>query len=209
MGSKERREREREDTRERIVAAARELFVHQGVEAVTMREIARRIDYTPTAIYHHFADKNALITELCDRDFLALARVFVRLSRIEDPIERLREIGLAYVDFALENPSQYRFMFMTAKPALELQDFSLRHGNPDEDAYAFLRQTIAEGMAAGRFRPEFQDVEQLAQMMWAGAHGVVSLYIVKVDDPWVTWRDPRETARVLMEATMRGALRAP
>src|SRR5919204_1809076 len=114
--TKERRAREREETRGKILDAAREMFVDQGIEAVTMRAIADRIEYTPTAIYYHFRDKRALIEELCALDFRALARAFGRIGRIEDPVERLRRIGLAYVDFALGHPSHYRFMFMTPKP---------------------------------------------------------------------------------------------
>ncbi len=74
MGTKERREREREELRTRILDAARELFAEEGYEAVTMRRIADRIEYSPTAIYFHFRDKEALMRELCDHDFRALAQ---------------------------------------------------------------------------------------------------------------------------------------
>jgi AcrR family transcriptional regulator len=114
MGSRERREREREDTRERILDAAREMFAERGIDAVTMRAIADRIEYTPTAIYHHFRDKEALISELCDRDYRALAHHFQTVAQIEDPVERFRRLGQAYVEFALAHPNHYRFMFMTS-----------------------------------------------------------------------------------------------
>src|SRR5690349_9461387 len=109
MGPRERKERERADVRERILDAARELFARDGVEAVTMRAIAERIEYSPPVIYSHFADKHALIQELCYRDMRALAQAFGRIGRIEDPVERVRQIGRAYIDFALEHPQQYRF----------------------------------------------------------------------------------------------------
>jgi AcrR family transcriptional regulator len=188
------------------VDTARDLFVELGVEAVTMREVAKRIDYTPTAIYHHFVDKDSLLTELCHRDFLALAQVFQKLGRIEDPIERLRRIGLAYLDFALEHPSQYRFMFITIKNMAK-EDPGLTRGQPEQDAYAFLLQTILDGMEADRFRPEFDDPDLLAQVMWSGVHGVAALYIVKGHDAWVQWKDPRETGSRMVEALIRGVTR--
>src|SRR5918998_3174665 len=92
MGSRERRSRERSETREKILNAAREMFVRRGYEATTMRAIADRIEYTPTAIYHHFRSKQALLTELCSIDFRSLAGAFQRIGRIEDPVERLRRI---------------------------------------------------------------------------------------------------------------------
>ena len=73
MGIKERREREKAEIREKILDAARDLFVSEGYEAVSMRKIADRIEYSPTAIYLHFKDKEAVMRELCDLDFLALA----------------------------------------------------------------------------------------------------------------------------------------
>ena len=65
MGVRERRDREREEIRTRILDAARELFATEGYEAVTMRRIADRIEYSATAIYFHFRDKEALLQELC------------------------------------------------------------------------------------------------------------------------------------------------
>src|SRR5215475_11841852 len=150
LGTAERRERERQELRTRILDAARELFVEQGYEAVTMRAIAERIEYSPTAIYFHFKDKQALMQEICDTDFGALAHHFQKIARIEDPIERLRQIGRAYVAFATDYPNHYRLMFMTVHPeGMQAADSRIRRGNPEEDAYAFLRATVAEAIETG------------------------------------------------------------
>src|SRR5262245_40498087 len=111
MGTLERRTRERTITRQKILDAARDLFVESGYEATTMRAVADRIEFTPTAIYHHFKNKEALLVELCKLDFRSLGHAFQKIGRIEDPLERIEKIGEAYVNFALENPMQYRFMF--------------------------------------------------------------------------------------------------
>jgi AcrR family transcriptional regulator len=205
MGTKERRERERTETRERIIDAARELFATRGVDATTMRAIADRIEYTPTAIYHHFRDKDELILEICHRDFRALAQQFVRIGRIDDPIERLLRIGRVYVEFAIEFPNHYRIMFMTALPVHD--HHAMEKGNPEEDAYAFLVQTVSEAMEQGRLRPELTDPHQVAQMVWGGIHGIVSLQLAKCNDPWIEWRDVRSTAELLNLSMLRGILR--
>src|SRR5215471_10121676 len=96
MGSVARREREKLATRELILDAARELFAHEGYDAVTMRGIAEKIEYSPTAIYLHFADKDTLIHELCVADFQALAAAFQPIARVPDPIERIKRTGRAY-----------------------------------------------------------------------------------------------------------------
>jgi len=202
MGTKERRERERLETRDKILEAAREMFATQGIEATTMRAIAQRIEYTPTAIYHHFKDKDALITELCHSDFAALGRQFTQMERIDDPVERLRRIGMAYVEFAIAKPHHYQIMFMTRTPAHEHPE-----KNPEEDAYGFLLATVEEGIAAGRFRPELTDPHELAQMTWSSVHGIISLQIAKCHDPWVEWRDLRRTAAQIIDTLVRGILR--
>src|SRR5258708_7314201 len=178
MGPKERRAREREEIRTVILDSARELFVSDGYDAVTMRRIADRIEYSPTAIYFHFRDKEALLKELCETDFLTLAQQFTKIAQVRYPIERLRRTGLAYIEFGIQNPNHYRLMFMTPHPpVVHDDDMIARKGNPEEDAYAFLRSIIGECVAEGRFRSEMKDVDLLAQVIWSGVHGVISLHI--------------------------------
>lgn len=204
MGTTERRERQRQELRKQILEAARELFATEGYESVTMRRIAEKIEYSPTAIYFHFKDKEALIRELCTTDFLALAFQFQKIARIADPIDRLRRIGLAYLEFALEHPNQYRLMFMTPHPPVEPEEGLLEKGNPEQDAYAFLRATIENARNARLFRPEFGDADQLAQLFWAGMHGVISLHLAKANDPWVPWKPVQTTSKLLLEGLVRG-----
>lgn len=205
MGSAERRSRERADTRQRILEAAREMFVERGYEATTMRAIAERIEYTPTAIYHHFRNKEALLSELCALDFRALAAAFHKIARIEDPVERLRRAGQIYVEFGLQHPMQYQLMFMTRKPP-EIMS-GVHTTDPSEGAYAFLLQTCAEVIATGRLRPEYQDPDELALVAWSALHGFLSLRIVKQDDDFIQWGDSKTTATRICDALLEGVLR--
>ena len=117
MGIPERREREKKELRQKILNAARELLVKKGYEAVTMREIAKRIEYSATALYKHFADKDALVRELCREDFAAFAQYFLQqVASSGDPRERMARAALSYLDFAEQYPGQYRLMFMTELP---------------------------------------------------------------------------------------------
>ena len=205
MGPKERREREREEIRTRILDAARELFVSEGVESVTMRRIADRIEYSPTAIYFHFRDKDALLAELCDYDFRAFSQNFAAIARIPDPVERLREAGRAYVAFGLAHPSHYRLMFMT--PKTQAQSKTITRGNPDEDAYAFLKGILADLKNWGHLREELENVDLAAQLTWSAIHGVVALEIAKCTDEWVDWRPFEERAEAMIDMIERAVLR--
>lgn len=202
-----RRERQKAETRQLILDAARELFVVDGVEATTMRAIAAKIGYTPTAIYHHFQDKDTLIVELCMVDFRALAQAMYKIGRIEDPVDRLRRMGLAYAEFALANPSQYRFMFMTQMRHQMVDSCGNAIKPPDEDAYGFLLQTVTEAIQQDLLRPELSDPHEMAQMMWGSIHGVVSIWLNHHTEQHIEWRSPGETVRAMIDVLIRGAVK--
>jgi len=209
MGVKERREREKSETREKILDAARELFVTEGYEGVSMRRVAERIEYSPTAIYVHFADKEELFRELCHQDYARLAEVFQSSVMSTDPIERLKQIGMVYIEFGIRNPNHYKFMFMTPHPPQEVDDSECDvHGNPEKDAYAFLKWAVQQAIDAGRFREELRDAELISQTLWASVHGVISLEIAKGHDAWVDWRPIKDRMATMMDVTFRGLERS-
>jgi AcrR family transcriptional regulator len=173
MGIAERREREREEVRRKILDAARELFATEGYERVTMRRIADAIEYSPTALYHHFEDKNALVDALCEEDFGRLLGALLTRELPSDPIEQIRQMGRAYAGFGLENPNHYRYMFMTPMEFKASHDHELSQSG--ERAFGLLRSAVENAIAGGRFRRG--DALTIAQVLWSGLHGVVALLI--------------------------------
>src|SRR5258706_7570102 len=206
MGTLERREREKARVRDKIKAAARELFASEGYGAVSMRRIAEAIEYSPTAIYVHFADKDALMREICRDDFDRLSGAFAELAAITDPVERIRRVGHAYIEFGATYPNHYRLMFMTERPALALDaDDLARKGRPEADGYAFLRAAVSEAIAQGRVRTGVPaDAELLAQTLWAGMHGVTSIEISHCKDRWIELSPLQERARMMADLTTDG-----
>jgi AcrR family transcriptional regulator len=202
-----RRELEKAELREKILDAARALFAAEGYEAVTMRKIAQRISYTATALYYHFPDKHSIMVELCQRDFSTLANCLLRIGKTADPVERIVKMGLAYVKFGIDHPQHYRLMFMTPQPECESGDCQMEEGDPDQDAYAFLEQSVVEILKAGRFRKEVRDVDLVVQTIWAGVHGIVALHLTKGCDEWLDWRAAEKIARFQLEALFRGLLK--
>jgi AcrR family transcriptional regulator len=207
MGSRERRDREKSELRGKILDAARELFVEQGYDAVTMRKVAERIEYSPTAIYLHFADKEALLREIVGTDFAALAAQFQKLARIEDPMERLIRVGRAYVEFGLAHPNHYRLMF-GARPGPPMEPLPKpTTGDPQEDAYAFLRMVVIDAMEKKCLRPELRDPDLVAQVLWSGVHGIVSLQIEHTHAAHSSMRKAKDITALTLEVLMRGLAR--
>ena len=207
MGSKERREREKLETRQLIMDAARELFTKLGFEAVTMRMIAEKVEYSPTAIYVHFEDKDALLRELCLLDFRNLSAAVVKAQKLEDPFERMRRCGRAYLEFALEHPNSYRLLFMTPHKheKLEREEFE----DPGRSAYAMLQGNVKYLIEKKMLKPEFSDVEQVAQVLWSAMHGVIALRLTVGDEGFVAWRPIKKTAETMMETLLEGMAAAP
>ncbi len=206
MPPKLKTEAERQQLRTLIIDAARELFVSRGVEAVTMREIAKRIGYSATSIYLHFADKDALLHAICDTDFLALAQSLQNILQITDPVERMQAFGHGYSEFALTHPNHYRLMFMTPHPC-DPELSSVQQNNVEQDAYFQLKTVVNDVFLAGKFRVELNNSELIAQTIWAGMHGVCSLEITMAQDAWVNWSDISSRLQLMQAALMRGLLR--
>jgi len=187
LGSKERRVRQRVEIRTRMLDTARQMLTSEGHDAITMRRIADRIEYSPTAIYFHFKDKDTLIRELCERDFQDLAQKFASIARIADPIEKLRRAAHLYMQFGVDNPNQYRVMFMTP------------NASTGREAYAFLRSIVTEAIEQGLLRKELRDVDLVSQTIWAGVHGVVALHIAKAGDDSIDWRPIEKRAEMMVD----------
>jgi AcrR family transcriptional regulator len=193
MGITERREREREEIRRKILDAARDLFMAEGYERVTMRRIAEAIEYSPTAIYLHFEDKDDLVRALCHQDFGRLLGAMEKEAPPADPIAWLRQLGRAYARFALENP----IMFMSpTKP-----EHSPEPTDPGHLSYGVLRAAVTRAIEGGSLRPA--DPDTVAQVMWSSLHGAVALLITMRPDCW-----PRPPAKDLVEETIEAGIRA-
>ena len=198
---------EREKLRSRILDAARTLFVERGIEAVSMREIARQINYSATSLYHYFADKEALLQALCDADFLALAENMQAIMAIGDYLARIQAMSKAYAQFALQHPNHYRLMFMTPRMPCNLATTKIQPGNTEQDAYAQLQWVVQEAFAAGLFRLELNDPELIAQTLWGSIHGVCSLQIALGHETWIAWTDLDKRLSLMQDAVLRGLLR--
>jgi AcrR family transcriptional regulator len=111
MGTKERREREKNALREQILAGVRHIAQTKGWAALTMREIAKQIEYSPAAVYEYFDSKEDIILELFRRGFEELAADFQAASEASDNAEdRIIRIVEAYWRFAHRNYDLYQVM---------------------------------------------------------------------------------------------------
>ena len=160
-------------TRERILAAARALFLEHGPTGVGMRAVAARVGLTPMALYRHFRSKEALHDALIEQGHAIFLQYLQRALAEPSPGGRLARSGYEYLSFALEHRQDYQMMFMTAAPPRRTGT-----GPPfwrDVATFRFLVDRIREASAAGLLKVD--DPERTALGVWAHVHGLVSLYL--------------------------------
>lgn len=98
-------------TREAISAAARDILVAEGLHAVSLRRVASRLGVTAPALYAHVIDKRDLLQGIAEQELGHLAERFAAITET-DPVERLRAMCRAYVEYACANPDLFRAMFL-------------------------------------------------------------------------------------------------
>jgi len=194
----QKRQRDKDTLRRQIMDAARDLFVEQGYENVSMRKIADRIDYSPTAIYLHFKDKSELLKSICTATFTGLASALEGISAKlhsgkHDPVELLKKGLHIYVEFGLAHPNHYQLTFLS-------HNDDLRHEDPIcIQAFAYLMEGVDACIAAGRFSSNH--AQQISQALWSAVHGVTSLLIQHSAFPFVARK--RLVSRVI-DSMVRG-----
>jgi AcrR family transcriptional regulator len=181
MGIQERKHKWREELRRKILSAARELFVTEGYEKVSMRKIARKIEYSPTTIYHHFRDKAELLDCVCRESQLGLLRTVEGLASTQsEPVELLRQYAFAYARFGLEHPEDYKLMVIL-RPQYQ-KGLGIEKGSVIEKLMDHLNAAVSACVQQKHFLPV--DEATTGQAVWAAVHGVVSLLIGYPDFPW-------------------------
>jgi AcrR family transcriptional regulator len=165
------RENRRARTRDSILQAAMQIVRQHGVEALSMREIAERIDYSPSGLYEYFSSKEAIIDALVEEGFARLTARLKHGIHGETALSRLQEAGKVYMHFALQEPQVYVMMFnrrpLAPCPLTEVEQ---------NTAYAQLVHILQDGLLSGEFRSASgAGWEELAYACWSLLHGLSML----------------------------------
>lgn len=160
------------DLRRALLDASLALIAEEGFGALSLREVARRAGVTHAAPYRHFADKEALLAAVAEEGFRSMTlRMQERMAPEKTPEGRLEACGVAYVLFAMENPSHFRVMFgphFTHPPEMPSSDGTV-------NSFGLLLGAISECQRAGVVRAGEPRV--LALACWSLVHGLASLLV--------------------------------
>lgn len=176
-----------------LLGAALDLLHEGGIEALSLREVARRAGVSPGAPYHHFKSKGDLVCELAKERLEHLDGVsYEALEGLKMPQEKLKAIGIAYVMYAAEHPAEFRLMFSPERGSPLSQE-------KPEDAPVFrvLLGVIDELRETGHDLHR----ETAAITAWSLVHGLADLL---VDGPLAPMAADLEKVRTLAEQVAEG-----
>jgi AcrR family transcriptional regulator len=156
--------------RDRLFAAARELYESEGVQALSLRAVGRHAGMSAMAIYRHFPDKDALIDALLHDGLSAWIAIVLAIEE-DDPVAWLRKLVDAYGAFALEQPHRFDAAFLL--PARHARTFSIEIPAGRSPAINAMLARIEQAQAEGRLVPG--PPLKLALMIAAMAQGLVSM----------------------------------
>jgi len=206
VGISERRARDKEALRSRILDAASQLFVEEGIPNVSLRKIAEKIEYSPATIYLYFRDKNQLLFSLCTETFSTLKAELEQLQHTSnDPVSGLRAGLKAYIEFGLAHPHHYMLTFGSSHTpdatAAESPEFAETNAI-GLATFDCLRQSLRMCREAGCV--QFDDLETIAQTIWTFIHGATSLLILYHKDAHFPWVEKERIIETGLDLIIRG-----
>ena len=202
MGIKERQERDREAVRRAILDAARELFVTEGFQNVSIRKIAERIEYSPAALYGYFPSKDDIFFSLAEEGFRLLGDP--RATRQDPalaaatPLERVRAVFWRLYEFSRDQPQYFALMFV---------DRSVPRISREYERFAFARemkQHILEELEACIDAGQLPRTLNAPAAMRALMVGILGVAVLRLSDRLGPGEDPDLLADDVLNLALAG-----
>ena len=180
MGIAERKQKEKKELKKKILDAARELFTKEGFDNVSMRNIAQKIEYSPTTIYNYFANKSEILHHLIQDHYTNILEKGEELQAdTGQPLEnRIKAYLSMYVNEHLNNPEHLRLLAgqysdYNPGPVKKLKGYK---------GYELMKKFVEMGVDEGLFRA--QNTDSAAQYLWSSVFGLSSLLVLRPSFPW-------------------------
>ena len=172
------RERRRERNRNVILDIATELIQSNGIENISLRDIAKHADYSPAGLYKYFDSKAAIIQAVQARENQKLIEILQTVTSELSPTQRVVELSLLYIQYALDN-SVYLVLINSLSSGRKTKEQPVPMTSP---YVLFLNAVDDWGQQAGiKFQPDY-GLEEIAYTLWSLIHGMATLRISQLKD---------------------------
>ena len=158
------------DLKDACIEAAQAVIAEHGIEKLSLRDVARRLNVSHQAPYKHYPSRDHLLAEVIRRCFRRFTVALNGRNRSMEPIEDMRALGASYLNFALQNPLEYRLMFGTPWPEVE--------ASPDlltdcQHSFNVLREALSPLYASTDASAD--DIDADAMFVWSSMHGLATI----------------------------------
>lgn len=178
MGIAERRLRQKEEVRSRILATAWQLVKEEGWQSLSIRKIADAIEYSVPVIYDHFENKEAILLEFGKEGFSLLAkRLQQAKKKSEDPREQLRLMADAYWNFAFRNKEYYQLMFGIGIACCETEKCI-----PEESVFRELVMAPIKALLTKNKNKKEINACLKYHTFWSVMHGLISIKMMSYSE---------------------------
>ena len=166
------RQRRYYKTKATILQTAQEIITEKGLDGLSLRELARRIDYSPSGLYEYFNSKDEIVTAICAESRELMRDYLNGVPADLPPSERLVQMGLAYLEFADDHPEHFQLIFNQ----LTADRSSFGEEVEEESPYHLLLQAVQAVIEAGELTPcEDYNLQEIAYSLWSLVHGMAVL----------------------------------
>lgn len=175
-----RREREKEAMKELIIKAAKEIVADEGFDSISIRKIAKKIEYSPSIIYHYFKDKNEIMNTVMRSGYMKIVNA-VSISDMDGltPIERLRQMTRNYIEEALKMNDEFLAVQINRSPqALKHTSYLYKGASNEKQALMNLCKCLKE------IHKEKNDeqIELKAQIIASSTMGIIIKLIIEINN---------------------------
>lgn len=193
------REKRKQKTRQEIIDVTRKLIAEKGVDGISMRAIAKAIDYSPAGLYEYFDSKEDIICEVIAAGHHRMYDFLGQVDRSLSFPEYMRGIGEAYYRFAESNPDYFLLIFTHAPIGETLDDM-----NHDQSSFTHLLYGVQKGIDEGFLKVQpGVGLDEMALVFWSSVHGLAMLQLTQLKDSGM---DFNHLQTILGMNTMKGLL---
>jgi AcrR family transcriptional regulator len=166
-------QRAKKSQRQRILDAADAQFRRGGLDAISIRRVAADVGLSPMAIYRHYESKDALVEALVQTGLRRFESFLGRAEGGRSPVERVRALAQAYLEFAFAHPHVFDLLFLTRRPSDE--PFMHEYKARTSPSFDILYRAVQDGIASKAFVE--RDPLDVALSVWAYGHGLIALFV--------------------------------
>ena len=171
------------DVRDRLIDGGLRLLERDGLQSLSVRNLAAEVGTSTMAVYTHFGGMSGVIDAVANEAFSRFAQALTTAPQTDDPVADFFVMGAAYRTFAISNPQRYQLIFGAASPAsvaVHRTDLTDDGAVTDRTEWASsfdaLRNVVQRMIAAGRIRADDGELT-IAGRLWSLSHGAVMLEI--------------------------------